>query len=322
MKARDSPTSNKIRYLLHLNDRRNLASAAVVHAATVLRAIKQWKGSQQDASKIWDAGLTWSERATRLSNDLSFLKKELQSMEGEIKGLQKLLRERVELSHDRRSFLLTLVAAVYLPLSFATSFFGMNIDTATSPAAKGFSNYTSDWIAHSPTEYQNATKALVSTIGTSGTLTFSWETFGITAGCLLLTLPLSLTLGSILRSLYQSTIYYARYWRIVTILGFASFFIISVFGRIIPYMEIPFFVCNGIFALYVYFETYSAWRRQALNDSTARPLYWTFMSLLLTGCFLTEYFTFADFVAELPWGIIFLDSYGSWLRARRRRNNK
>lgn len=307
---------------MHLSDKCKLASEAVTHVARILHNTKTWKGTQPNSLQIWDAGVTWPKRATTLSNELGFLKRQLQNTEKEIKDLQQLLRERLELTYNRRDFLLTLVAAIYLPLSFATSFFGMNITTATPPTESGFSNYTSDWIANSPTDYQNTTKAIVSTIGTSGTLTYSWKVFGITAGALLLTLPLSLTLGTIVRSIYRGAILYARYWRMVTVPSFAAVFFFSAFGQdIFPFSEILYIICNCLFALYAYFSAYDAWRKPVIGDRGATAVYWTLMSMLITVCFLVAqsmeiaYYGLTFF----PWVIVFGKWFVPWIRARRKR---
>lgn len=303
-----------------------MAYEAIIHATKILRAISAWEDSHLNVSQIWDSGIPWSKRAAIMSNDLGFLKRQLQKVETDVKGMQQLLRERLELSHNRRGFILTLIAAVYLPLSFATSFFGMNINTATPPTESGFSNYTSNWISNSPADFQNTTRAIVSTIGTSGTLTYSWEIFGITAGGLLLTLPLSLTLGSIVRSLYRSVRRYARHWRIVTVPGVAATFFFSVAGpNSFASSHHLYVVSNVLLVTYAWFATVSAWWKFSTGDSEANPFYWIFMFPLVLVCFSigvrandTVYYG----LTFIPWVIIFsrwlvplLKRLGAWPKA-------
>lgn len=303
---------------MHLNDQCTMARNAIIHASRILHNIKTWKGTQSDASTIWDAGVTWSKRATNLNSDLGFLRKQLQTMEKEIKDLQQLLRERLELAYNRRDFLLTLVAAIYLPLSFATSFFGMNISTATPPTESGFSNYTSDWISHSPTEYQNTTKAIVSTIGTSGTMTYSWKVFYISAGCLLLTLPLSLAFGFIVRNVYRGALHYARYWRLVTVPSLAAVFFFSV-GSLyrFPGSNFLFIICNILFALYAYISAYIAWRKTTPGGRKNDAFNWTLVSVLITVCVLVGLFEFAPGLTLIPWAYTFCMWFFPWIKARR-----
>jgi hypothetical protein len=98
----------------------------------------------------------------------------------------------------------------------------------------------------------------VSTIGSSGTQRYSWKTFIITALCLLITLPLSLGIGGVLRLAYRGTTYYATYWRIFAIFPSVAFIFFSIFGWFLPFSRIAlylldlqwssasFLVCEGV----------------------------------------------------------------------------
>jgi CorA-like Mg2+ transporter protein len=140
---------------------------------------------------LWDAGESFQDRFETLQGDLRYFRDQFTRIAAEIKELQQTIHEHLHLTQNRRNFILTVLAAVYLPLSFATSFFGMNISTAAPPSPQGFFNWTASWIENLPVDTQNSTKALVSTIGSSGTLNHSWKTFAITAAFLLVTLPIS-----------------------------------------------------------------------------------------------------------------------------------
>lgn len=229
--ARQNPTTNKIRYLLHLEDYRASAQDGILHVLRVLETVTQWVDGQQQTQPIWDAGESFDDRLSTIKQDLTFLRDQLTEISKGVKELQQTLREHLDLTHNRRNFVLTLVAAVYLPLSFATSFFGMNINTTTPAGPQGFSNWTASWIEDSPVEIRNSTKALVSTIGSSGTESYPWKTFIITSVCLLVTLPISLTFGTIFRLTYRSTTYYATYWRVLALPPSFAFITFSILGK-------------------------------------------------------------------------------------------
>jgi len=244
----------------------------------VLDSVSEWIGAQQTQRRLWDAGKPFEDRAAELKADLDFICDELVEMEGVISKVKHTLYEHQALTHDRRNFILTSLAAVFLPLSFASTFFGMNMNTMTSSGPKGFSNWTNSWIEESPADMQNSTRALASTIGTSGTLTYSWTTYIITAICLVFTLPLSLTIGSIVRTTYRSTAYYVTYWRGFAVFPSFMFIFLSVFGEDLGYyyVEILSLCCNGLLLLYLYSR---AWRSQQ------RRRFWIFLSLITTLCF-------------------------------------
>ena len=135
----------------------------------------------------------------------------------------------------------------------------MNMNTETLSGPEGFSNWTVSWINNSPTGIQNSTKALASTIGSSGTLTNSWRTYITTAICLVLTLPLSLTTGSLPRTVYRSTAYYATYWRAFAVIPGLVFVLSSAFGQyLFSFGVIPSLLCNAVLLLNLYSRLFRA----------------------------------------------------------------
>ena len=218
---------------MHLEDCRQSALDGVTHALEVLDTMRKWLRLQQSQNTFWDAGKSFEDRFAVVQRDLEHLAEEVAALQPQIKDLQQVLHEHTDLTHNRRNTIITIVAAIYVPLSFATSLFGMNINTSNSAGPSTLSNWTRSWIENSPVEYQNSTRALASTIATSGTLSYSWKAFGITAACLVVTLPLSLTLGTIGRQLYRSTTHYAVYWRGLAVIPSTVFVFFSVFGMLI-----------------------------------------------------------------------------------------
>jgi hypothetical protein len=157
--VRQNPTADKVRYLVHLEDCRASAYEGAVHGLGVLKSIMEWLGTQQTSQPLWDAGGPFSDRFATLRRDLEHFCREFSTIRNGIKELPETLHEHLDLTHNRRNFILTIVAAIYLPLSFATSFFGMNMNTTTSAGPQGFSNWTTSWIEDSPDNIQNSTKA-------------------------------------------------------------------------------------------------------------------------------------------------------------------
>lgn len=293
--ARQSPSTHKIRYLVHMEDCRSSAHHGIEHGLLVLNTVLEWVGTQQEPTRLWDAGRSFEDRAIELQADLAFFCERLTKMKNDIADLKHTLYEHQALTHDRRNFILTLLAAVFLPLSFASTFFGMNMNTMTSSGPTGFSNWTTAWILDSPTDVQNSTRALASTIGSSGTLTYNWKTYIITAVCLVLTLPLSLTTGSILRTVYRATAYYATYWRAFAILPTLVLVLGSVFGTYFGAFGYIFaLICNAIVLSYLCFKTYRSWK------SRQRRGFWITSTLLTFSCFSIS-FTFAPAVMLIPW---------------------
>jgi hypothetical protein len=88
-------------------------------------------------------------------------------------------RTFLAITQGQRNFFLTILAAVYLPLFFVTSLFGMNMNTTTPEGRVDFSEFTNSTLAHLPGNLANSTEALISTISASGFLTWGWKTFGI-----------------------------------------------------------------------------------------------------------------------------------------------
>ena len=309
--ARQSPSTYKIRYLVHMEDCRSTAHQGIEHGLSVLNSVSEWIGTQQTQKRLWDAGKPFEDRAAELKGDLNFIRDELAKMEGEIAKLKYTLYEHQALTHDHRNFILTLLAAVFLPLSFASTFFGMNMNTMTSSGPKRFSNWTASWINDSPADIQNSTRALASTISSSGTLTYSWTTYITTAICLVLTLPLSLTIGSILRTAYRSTAYYATYWRGFAVLPSLVFIFCSIFGShlFLP-VWILHFSCNGLLVIYLCSMVYRALRSQQSRR------FWISLSLITILFAVLDVFT-AFPMMLFPWLYFAFTWFWLWYKRRK-----
>ena len=314
MLARQSPSSYKIRYLVHLEDCRSSCHRGVVHALSVLDSISVWFSIQQKDRLLWAAGKTLDDWKSDFKADLVFFREQSAEMESEITRLKRSLHEHLCLTHDRRNFTLTLLAAIFLPLSFVSTFFGMNIDNRSSASETGFSNWTIHWISNSAIEIQNSTRALASTTGTSGTLTFSWKTYTISATCLVFTLPLSLFFGSIMRTMYRSTAHYAAYWRGLAIVPSLVFVFFSIFGKyIFGWISIT---ENIIICLYLLLRLHLASRKQQ------RRMFWICLLVVTAICtslnVLVSYLPFPLFM----WLFYALVWFWPWWKRRRWRKRQ
>lgn len=183
------------------------------------------------------------------------------------------------MTHDCRNFILTIITAVYLVLLFAATLFGMNINTTTSASRQGFSNWTASQIKRSHADIQNSTKALVSTISSSGSWSYSWKTFIITAACLLISMPLLLTIRDLFRLAYRVTTYYVIYWRVFAIFPSVAFYFFSIFESFVRPLipnAYPSLTCN--FLLLLFMARFRQWLYQRLFVliPTPRLIFMTF----------------------------------------------
>ncbi|KAI0201981.1 hypothetical protein F4808DRAFT_91071 [Astrocystis sublimbata] len=279
--GRKNPSTSKVRFLMHLEDRRKAAKAGVTHALDVLSVFVAW--AQQETN---DSG----EQLSALKEDLEFLDQELGKLQTDIEKDQDVLRQHFQLEQDLRLFRLTLLAAIFLPLSFTTSLFGMNIaavddSTVDESGTYFFSKWTNTTIASLVPDAQGPTKALVSMIQQSSNTSYPWQTVLITAIALLSTLPLTLFFGAIIRSLTVSASKYVVYWRAVAVIAGTAYIIFSIIASsttlLIPFDEaggwdlidynstITFIfqrfiiintVINSPFFLYVLWMVYRSWR--------------------------------------------------------------
>lgn len=241
---------------MHLEDCRQSAHKGVVHGLRVLDCLSKWIDTQQISQPLWCAGESFQSRLATLRSDLEFFRDQFPKVGNEIKELQQTLHEHLNMTHNRRNFIPTIIAAIYLPLSFAATLFGMNINSTTSASPQGFSNWTASWIESSPADIQNSTRALVSTVGSSGPRSYSWGTFIITAACLFVSIPLSLSIEGLLRLAYRGTIYNMSYWRVFAVFPSAAFIYYSIFGAIFWYYP-PFsyfisMACNVLLTLFLF----------------------------------------------------------------------
>jgi hypothetical protein len=93
----------------------------------------------------------------------------------------------------------------------------MNLQNATPDDFSKFSDFTNATLSHLPADVRNSTSILLATVASSGGYLWEFKYFGVIAGPLLVTVPLSVIAGGIFRWAVQSAAVYVTYWRISTI---------------------------------------------------------------------------------------------------------
>ncbi|KAK6840113.1 hypothetical protein PG987_005979 [Apiospora arundinis] len=315
--GRQSPSTSKMRFLMHLEDCRKMAHHGVRHGLEVLESLDKWSKEKGIASAI-------QQKRDVLKEDLVYLDQELDKLDTSIRNDKDMLRQHLQLSSDMTSFRLTLLAGIFLPLSFTTSLFGMNIENSTQEKLEALSEFTNNATAGLSVEFRNSTQAIVSSVAKSGPLNHSWTTFAVTSLCVLATLPLTLTIGFIIRSLVVLSAKYIIYWRVALVVLGVPFAFISMFGALIGdrlllvseqlvdesnrasnkstdlrletlraawYYEetataifYAFWVCNGPMGLYLLARTWRAWGKKR------QRLFWTAVTVATIVCCLVDSF--------------------------------
>jgi len=93
----------------------------------------------------------------------------------------------------------------------------MNLQNTTPDDFSKFSNFTNATLLRLPAAVRNSTSILLATVASSGGYLWEIKYFGIIAGPLLVTVPLSIIAGGIFRWAVQSAAVYVTYWRIFAI---------------------------------------------------------------------------------------------------------
>ncbi|KAJ8129104.1 hypothetical protein O1611_g4525 [Lasiodiplodia mahajangana] len=292
--GRKSPSASKLRFLFHLEDLRQASQAGVQHALEVLDLLARWM-SGEGCNEVSIDGRVFHDKLTTIARDLEFLNQELDELKLNIEKDRKILGDHFQLEQGSTVFRLSVLAAIFLPLSFTTSLFGMNIDQGILEGPQGFHEYTNATLDGLPPDIRNPTEALVSILGVNSNFSFTWIAFGVTAASLLVTLPLSLFLGAIARAIVVSAAKYAAYWRVITIIAATGLITFSILATYIDYRLI--IIINVPLILIFAWNTYRAW---ILNQ---RPLVWTSVVVITTAFF------FADLFQRGPLGIIGLYSW-------------
>ncbi|OQO10212.1 hypothetical protein B0A48_04569 [Cryoendolithus antarcticus] len=120
--SRRDPSVSKVQYLLHLKEcHESHASAIRQNAQTMTELLHAVSPPGRDALDAWDDLLACVE-------DFEYLAAETTVSIKGVSDLIELITAQVDLFDKRRSKVIGLLLAIYVPLAFATSLFGMNIE--------------------------------------------------------------------------------------------------------------------------------------------------------------------------------------------------
>lgn len=214
MSMRQNPSSHKVNFLFHLQDTITAGLQALEDNRNLLKKVgvvlqEETRFEERAAQKLLNKRI--EALHVEMVNGLRAQKDHLETLLGYVKDDLSLLHGRREVIKDQRAFLLTIFAAIFLPLSLATSIFGMNIDSSTSEGPRGFSAWVNATLDKLPSEEsRHMTEVLGSLTATSGPLSHSWTVIGVTALCLLLSLPIYLAIGVIWRACFGFVVTYIR----------------------------------------------------------------------------------------------------------------
>lgn len=204
--------------MMHLEDSRKIASDGVKHATSVLDKLTGWAEKNTQERTEARAALLHTDKIAALHKDLEFCGRELERLRCYTEADQETLRQHFQLSQDLTLFRLTILAAIFLPLSFTTSLFGMNMRN-TNEGPWTFSEVTNSTLDNiTDTNMRSGAEALVSIIASSGNLNYDWTAFAGTAIGLLFILPFTLAVGTIMRTTVVSVVRYVKYRRVLTLL--------------------------------------------------------------------------------------------------------
>lgn len=132
-KGRSIPTRSKIQYLLHLDDCRRLAIVDLQHTKTIVDRAKLTVVS--DSFCCHKTGEPDKARArevfTGFQEDLEYLTDRLEGLEKVILTAREQIIEQMSLAQGQRALILTIAAALFIPLSFvavsSTNCFGITM---------------------------------------------------------------------------------------------------------------------------------------------------------------------------------------------------
>lgn len=303
--GRQNPTADKVRLLAHLWDCCDAAQGGVQHGLEVLRTLVRWVDEKQRTHMLWDGGESICSRFAKLHVDVEFFDTYFSQAKADTGSLQTMMRDHLSLNQERRSFVLTVLATIFLPLSFTASLLGMNMTSPTHEGPVDVSKWVNFTIDGLPSDLRNQTETLISTISTSGTLTWTWTRFTIIAVCLTITLPLSLTLENLARIIVHSARLFPTYWRALTIPPSIAFIFMSTLAKYVGLLGewYPIPTSWGVKSSLILFEVgkvYLAWQNKSHRT------FWTSILVLSAICFGLDVLGF--FVIEpvlyFPWMLL------------------
>ncbi|CAI7664320.1 unnamed protein product [Penicillium glandicola] len=125
------PSGSKMQYLRHLEDCHGVAKDCCQNNQRTLQVLLSQVDLIQGPRTDDETSLI--NELKMVTKDLDYLHDEIQSSLQRIPGVCRAIREQLDLVQIRRTNILGILAGLYLPLAFVTSFLGMNLNQYTQP---------------------------------------------------------------------------------------------------------------------------------------------------------------------------------------------
>ncbi|KAH8647601.1 hypothetical protein BGZ60DRAFT_423704 [Tricladium varicosporioides] len=124
LEGRKNPSVSKIHFVTYLEDCEKASALAISHAITLLRSISTAIEAQQSSAALECKLKEW---CLTIESDLEYLLNRHSDVAIEITNLRKKVRAHLELRQIRLTRTLAILAAIYLPFTFVSGFYGMNV---------------------------------------------------------------------------------------------------------------------------------------------------------------------------------------------------
>ncbi|CAG8904442.1 unnamed protein product [Penicillium egyptiacum] len=203
------PSGSKMQYLRHLDDCHRIAKDCCRKNRRTLQVLL-------DQVDLIEGPRTDDE--TNLINELEMVTNDLNYLHDEIdSSLQRLpvvcrdVREQLDFVQIRRTNILGILAGLYLPLSFVTSFLGMNLNQFTRPQPSWRNATRID-----PTNPENITISHSKIVNSGANQAWSLQTFFVTAVPLMFgTILAPLVIGRVIRVFLRALGRGRTWWRLL-----------------------------------------------------------------------------------------------------------
>ncbi|KAK2805337.1 hypothetical protein FQN50_006238 [Emmonsiellopsis sp. PD_5] len=147
--GRRKPSTGKLQYLLHLSDYQQSGVDCCQKAMFTISNLSESFSRPLTSVETLQLGLL-----EEIRQDLNYLQTEFENTKEKVLDLRQALKGQLDLTQMHRTYLLTLLVGLYVPISFVSTYFGMNITDQSSNSmytrgkissndAQGLSNQTS-----------------------------------------------------------------------------------------------------------------------------------------------------------------------------------
>ncbi|KAJ5202850.1 hypothetical protein N7449_004929, partial [Penicillium cf. viridicatum] len=212
------PSGSKMQYLRHLEDCHHVAKDCCRKNQRTLQVLLDQVNLIQGPRTDDETSLINEFEMAR--NDLDYLHDEIESSLQRIPGVCRDIREQLDFVQIRRTNILGILAGLYLPLAFVTSFLGMNLNQYTQPQPSWRNATRID-----PANPDNITISHSEIVDSGANQAWSLQLFFEIAVPLMVgTILIPLVIGSIIRAFLRALGRGRTWWRLI----FASFVVWSV----------------------------------------------------------------------------------------------